>query len=136
MLYSSGTTGRPKGIKRPLTGLQVDDPSYSFTLLMLTPGTDEPVVYLSPAPMYHAAPLRWSVAHYYQAILDDEPHVPKVAFLTTLAGYVHWRLTGRKVLGVGDASGMFPVDSATGSYDASMLASFDELTAIARTSSV
>jgi sugar (pentulose or hexulose) kinase len=77
-------------------------------------------------------PLRWSVAHYYQAILDDEPHVPKVAFLTTLAGYVHWRLTGRKVLGVGDASGMFPVDSATGTYDASMLATFDELAAARR----
>jgi sugar (pentulose or hexulose) kinase len=72
-------------------------------------------------------PLRWSVAHYYQAILDDEPHVPRVAFLTTLAGYVHWRLTGRRVLGVGDASGMFPIDPATGTYDASMLATFDEL---------
>ena len=74
-------------------------------------------------------PLRWSVAHYYQAILDDEPHVPKVAFLTTLAGYVHWRLTGRRVLGIGDASGMFPVDSTTGTYDESMLARFDELAA-------
>jgi sugar (pentulose or hexulose) kinase len=72
-------------------------------------------------------PLRWSVAHYYQAILNDEPHVPRVAFLTTLAGYVHWRLTGRRVLGVGDASGMFPVDSATGTYDTSMLETFDEL---------
>ena len=58
-------------------------------------------------------PLRWSVAHLHQAILDDEPHVPEVRFLTTLAGYVHWRLTGRKVLGVGDASGMFPIDPAT-----------------------
>jgi sugar (pentulose or hexulose) kinase len=77
-------------------------------------------------------PLRWSVAHYYQAILDDEPHVPKVAYLTTLAGYVHWRLTGRKVLGIGDASGMFPVDSATGTYDESMLATFDELAAAHR----
>jgi sugar (pentulose or hexulose) kinase len=72
-------------------------------------------------------PLRWSVAHYYQAILDDEPHVPAVAFLTTLAGYVHWRLTGRRVLGVGDASGMFPIDPATGTYDAGMLATFDAL---------
>jgi sugar (pentulose or hexulose) kinase len=77
-------------------------------------------------------PLRWSVAHYYQAILDDEPHVPKVALLTTLAGYVHWRLTGRRVLGVGDASGMFPVDPATGTYDESMLATFDELVAARR----
>lgn len=72
-------------------------------------------------------PLRWSVAHYRQAILDDEPHVPAVAFLTTLAGYVHWRLTDRKVLGVGDASGMFPIDPATGTYDAGMLATFDAL---------
>ncbi|MDO8121810.1 FGGY-family carbohydrate kinase [Isoptericola sp. b490] len=75
----------------------------------------------------HNIPLRWSVAHFYQAILDDEPHVPQVAMLTTLAGYVHWRLTGRSVLGVGDASGMFPVDPATRGYDARMLAQFDEL---------
>jgi sugar (pentulose or hexulose) kinase len=72
-------------------------------------------------------PLRWSVAHHYQAVLDGEPHVPAVAFLTTLAGYVHWRLTGRRVLGVGDASGMFPIDPATGTYDAGMLATFAEL---------
>ncbi|MGN6206536.1 xylulokinase [Humibacter sp.] len=72
-------------------------------------------------------PLRWSVAHLYQAVLDEEPHVPNVAFLTTLAGYVHWKLTGRKVLGVGDASGMFPIDSATGDYDAELLARFDTL---------
>ena len=74
-------------------------------------------------------PLRWSVAHLYQAVLDEEPHVPNVAFLTTLAGYVHWKLTGRKVLGVGDASGMFPIDSATGDYDADLLARFDTLVA-------
>lgn len=74
-------------------------------------------------------PLRWSVAHYYQAILDGEPHVPHVAFLTTLAGYVHWRLTGRKVLGVGDASGMAPIDLATRDYDRARLAQFDELVA-------
>ncbi|MGA0568156.1 xylulokinase [Rathayibacter sp. KR2-224] len=72
-------------------------------------------------------PLRWSVAHLYQAVLDDEPHVPQVAFTTTLAGYVHWKLTGRKVLGVGDASGMFPIDSATGNYDADLLARLDTL---------
>lgn len=72
-------------------------------------------------------PLRWSVAHYYQAILDGEPHVSRVAFLTTLAGYVHWRLTGRRVIGIGDASGMFPIDATTGTYDESMLATFDEL---------
>ena len=57
-------------------------------------------------------PQRWSVAHLYQAMLNGEAHVKDIAFLTTLAGYVHWRLTGEKVLGVGDASGMFPIDSA------------------------
>lgn len=74
-------------------------------------------------------PLRWSIAHLYQAILDDEPHVPRVAALTTLAGYVHERLTGRFVLGVGDASGMFPIDSATRDYDQQRLAEFDALVA-------
>lgn len=74
-------------------------------------------------------PLRWSIAHYYQAILDDEPHVPRVASITTLAGYVHRRLTGRNVLGVGDASGMFPIDPATRDYDERMRAQLDELVA-------
>ncbi len=72
-------------------------------------------------------PLRWSIAHLYQAVLDEEPHVTEVAFFTTLAGYVHWKLTGRKVLGVGDASGMFPIDSATRDYDAALLEKFDRL---------
>src|SRR4051794_25978897 len=72
-------------------------------------------------------PHRWSVAHLYQAILDGEEHVGRVDHLTTLAGYVHWRLTGQKVLGIGDASGMFPIDSATGGYDSTMLARFGEL---------
>ena len=70
-------------------------------------------------------PQRWSVAHAYQAILNGEAHVPQVARLTTLAGYVHGMLTGEHVLGVGEASGMFPVDPATGDYDAKMLAAFD-----------
>ena len=61
-------------------------------------------------------PERWSIAHLDQAVLNQEEHVPKITFLTTLAGYIHWKLTGRKVLGVGDASGMFPIDSATGKY--------------------
>jgi sugar (pentulose or hexulose) kinase len=77
----------------------------------------------------HNIPLRWSVAHLYQAVLDGEPHVGEVRSLTTLAGYVHRRLTGRDVLGVGDASGMFPIDPATRDYDAGMLAQFDELVA-------
>lgn len=72
-------------------------------------------------------PQRWSIAHLYQAMLNKEPHVTEIACLTTLAGYVHWQLTGEKVLGVGEASGMFPIDSAAGDYDAGMLASFDEL---------
>ena len=63
-------------------------------------------------------PHRWSVAHLYQAILDGEEHVGRLAHLTTLAGYVHWQLTGEKVLGIGDASGMFPIDADTGGYAA------------------
>ena len=72
-------------------------------------------------------PQRWSIAHLYQAILNGEPEVPQISFLTTLAGYVHWQLTGEKVLGVGDASGMFPIDVSTGSYDAEMLLKFQQL---------
>lgn len=74
-------------------------------------------------------PLRWSASHVYQAILDNEPHVDHLDFFTTLAGYVHWKLTGRKVIGVGDASGMFPIDPATGDYDAAMLGEFRGLVA-------
>jgi len=69
-------------------------------------------------------PLRWSIAHLHQAVLDEEPHVPQLDFVTTLAGYVHWQLTGQKVLGIGDASGMFPIDSATHDYDATMVAAY------------
>lgn len=58
-------------------------------------------------------PLRWSIAHLYQCILDKEEHVKDIAFMTTLAGYIHWQMTGEKVLGVGDASGMFPIDMNT-----------------------
>jgi sugar (pentulose or hexulose) kinase len=74
-------------------------------------------------------PHRWSIAHLYQAVLDDEEHVGKIAHLTTLAGYVHWHLTGEQVLGIGDASGMFPIDASTGAYDATMIAAFEELVA-------
>jgi sugar (pentulose or hexulose) kinase len=77
----------------------------------------------------HNIPHRWSVAHLYQAILDNEDHVDRIAHLTTLAGYVHGQLSGRQVLGVGDASGMFPIDPSTGSYDHRMLTVFDELAA-------
>lgn len=74
-------------------------------------------------------PLRWSISHLYQAVLNNEPHVPEIKYLTTLAGYIHWQLTGRKVLGVGDASGMLPVDSATKNYSATMVEQFDNLIA-------
>lgn len=72
-------------------------------------------------------PQRWSIAHLDQAMLNGEAHVKDVAFFTTLAGYVHWQLTGEKVLGVGDASGMFPIDSTTGSYDEAMMDKFNAL---------
>ena len=72
-------------------------------------------------------PLRWSIAHLYQAILNREPHIKDISYQTTLAGYVHWRLTGEKVLGIGDASGMFPIDSKTDDYDASRVQLFDKL---------
>ena len=74
-------------------------------------------------------PQRWSIAHLYQAILNGEEHVKDIAYLTTLAGYVHYMLTGRKVLGVGEASGMFPIDSARCDYDQAMVDSFDALVA-------
>ena len=74
-------------------------------------------------------PLRWSISHLYQAILDNETHVKDIDFLTTLAGYVHWQLTGEKVLGIGDASGMLPIDPTTHNYSAEMVAKFDKLIA-------
>ena len=74
-------------------------------------------------------PQRWSIAHLYQAILNGEEHVPQVDFFTTLDGYIHWQLTGEKVLGVGSASGMFPIDSTIKDYDKAMIQKFDELVA-------
>ncbi|MDQ0118362.1 FGGY-family carbohydrate kinase [Pseudarthrobacter sp902506025] len=74
-------------------------------------------------------PLRWSIAHLHQAVSDGEDHVPRIDFMTTLAGYVHWRLTGRKVIGIGDASGMFPIDSASHTYDSDLLARYKALVA-------
>lgn len=70
-------------------------------------------------------PQRWSIAHLYQAILNGEEHVKDVAYFTTLAGYVHWSLTGQKVLGIGDASGMFPIDVNTGDFSEEMIRKFD-----------
>ena len=72
-------------------------------------------------------PLRWSISHLYQAILDGEEHVGRIDFLTTLAGYIHWQLSGRRVLGIGDASGMLPVDSGAGDYSEEMIGKFDDL---------
>ena len=74
-------------------------------------------------------PERWSISHLYQAILNQEDHVKDIAFFTTLAGYIHWQLTGEKVLGVGDASGMFPIDPKTKQYDAGMIEKFENLVA-------
>lgn len=75
-------------------------------------------------------PQRWSIAHLYQAILNGEEHVEKIAYFTTLAGYIHWKLTGEKVLGVGEASGMFPIDAKTKNYNEKMIAQFDALPAV------
>ena len=74
-------------------------------------------------------PQRWSISHLYQAILNGEEHVPKVRFFTTLAGYIHWKLSGRRVLGSGDAAGMFPINIRTKNFDGTMLDKFDELVA-------
>jgi len=74
-------------------------------------------------------PQRWSISHLYQAILNNEEHVKDIDFLTTLAGYIHWQLTGEKVLGIGDASGMIPVDPLTKNYSAEMIEKFNRLTA-------
>ncbi len=76
-----------------------------------------------------AVPQRWSIAHLYQSILEEQPHVPHIARLTTLAGYVHQKLTGEHKLGVGEASGMFPIDPHMGDWDASRVAQFDALIA-------
>ncbi|MCL2057603.1 MAG: FGGY-family carbohydrate kinase [Oscillospiraceae bacterium] len=72
-------------------------------------------------------PIRWNASHLYQAVLNGEDHLDKVAYMTTLSGYVHWKLTGRKVIGVGEASGMFPIDSASNDFDAGMVQKFDAL---------
>lgn len=74
-------------------------------------------------------PQRWSIAHLYQAMLNGEKHVAEIDYLTTFAGYIHWRLTGEKVLGVGDASGMMPVHGAARQFDAGMMKKFDALAA-------
>lgn len=74
-------------------------------------------------------PQRWSIAHLYQAILNNEEHVKSIDFLTTLAGYVHWKLTDKKVMGIGEASGMFPIDLDKKSFNQDMISKFDVLIA-------
>ena len=88
--------------------------------------TGEAAQQLTEAFGFHI-PQRWSIAHLYQAMLNGEAHLPRLAYLTTLAGYIHWRLTGEKVLGVGEASGMFPIDSDALDYDRTMVERFDAL---------
>ena len=83
---------------------------------------------LSPL-LEFAVPQRWTIAHLYQSILDDQPHLPRIAHVTTLAGYVHWRLTGQHTVGVGEASGIFPIDPRTGDWDAARMETFDGLIA-------
>lgn len=72
-------------------------------------------------------PQRWSIAHLYQSILNEEKHVKDIDFITTLAGYIHYKLTGKKVMGVGEASGMFPIELVSKSFDKGMLQKFDSL---------
>ncbi len=90
--------------------------------------TGEAAAALSKLFVYNI-PLRWSISHLYQAILNKEEHVPQIEYFTTLAGYIHWKLTGEKVLGVGDASGMLPIDPTTGNYRTDMVEKFDNLVA-------
>ncbi len=90
--------------------------------------TEEASVKLTDFFQYHI-PQRWTIAHLYQAILNGEEHVPELDFVITLAGYIHWKLTGRKVVGVGEASGMFPIDIATGQFNEKMIRDFDGLVA-------
>lgn len=90
--------------------------------------TEEASKQLTKELSFHI-PQRWTSAHLYQAILNKEEHIKEISFVTTLAGYIHWRLTGEKVLGVGEASGVFPIDSKTADYHATMVEKIDDLTA-------
>ena len=90
--------------------------------------TEEACKELTPLFSFNI-PQRWSIAHLYQAILSGEEHVKDITFFTTLAGYIHWKLTGEKVLGIGEASGMFPIDSEAKDFDGKMIAQFNELIA-------
>lgn len=91
--------------------------------------TEEASKKLTEIFQYHI-PQRWSIAHLYQAILNKEEHVGSVDYFTTLAGYVHWKLTGQQVLGIGEASGMFPIDVEIGDFDKRMIEQFNDLIAL------
>ncbi len=90
--------------------------------------TEEACKILTPKFSFNI-PQRWSIAHLYQAILNEEEHVQEITYFTTLAGYIHWKLSGEKVLGVGEASGMFPIDSSACDFNQDMIGQFDELIA-------
>ena len=90
--------------------------------------TEEASNKLTELFQYHI-PQRWTIAHLYQAILNEEAHVADLKFVITLAGYIHWRLTGEKVVGVGEASGMFPIDIATGQFHERMITQFNDAVA-------
>lgn len=92
-------------------------------------GTTGPAAEALTELFQYNIPQRWSIAHLYQAILNEEAHVPEISFITTLAGYIHWQVTGEKVLGIGDASGMFPVDTKLKAYDPVMVKQFEQLIA-------
>ena len=91
----------------------------------ITEEASEKLTYLFGFPI----PQRWTIAHLYQAILNGEPHVADIDYVTTLAGYIQWKMTGERVVGVGEASGIFPIDSETNTYFADMIAKFDEAVA-------
>ncbi len=118
-----------------ISGMMHGYMAFDQTGRLLTPfrtwrnGTTGPAAAALTSLFHYNIPQRWSIAHLYQAILNEEEHVEDIAYLTTLAGYIHWRLTGKKVLGIGDASGMFPIDTRTKDYDEEMLRKFDALTA-------
>ena len=90
--------------------------------------TEEASNKLTELFQYHI-PQRWTIAHLYQAILNGEEHVADLKFVITLAGYIHWKLTGEKIVGVGEASGMFPIDIATGQFHEKMMAQFNDAVA-------
>ena len=125
----AGTVVESMGVSAMMHGYLVFDKSGAQLAPFRTwrnTTTGEAAAALSSAFSFNI-PQRWSASHLYQAILNGEAHVPDIAFITTLAGYVHWMLTGERCLGVGDASGMFPISGMD--YDAAMLAKFEQMAA-------